>query len=130
VPFAAESPNKAYRYLQVREGARDAIEAPLQGMNKRELSERDICTKFITPVPHMERIGIRALRQHASAVLRRVERGEALEVTARSRPIALLTPPYRRALDALRATGRADAADADLLDLDPPPAPGPATPSG
>jgi hypothetical protein len=45
VTFAAESPNKAYRYLEVRESARDAIEEPLDGMNKRELSERDIRTK-------------------------------------------------------------------------------------
>ncbi len=71
----------------------------------------------------MERIGVRALQQNASAVLRRVQRGASLEVTEHGRLVALLSPPRRRGMDALQAIGRVDPADGDLLDLDPPPVP-------
>lgn len=73
----------------------------------------------------MERIGVRALQQHASAVLRRVRRGESIEVTERGRPVALLTPPQHSLLDQLRAAGRLTPATGDLLDLPMPPKPSP-----
>jgi len=41
----------------------------------------------------MESIGVRELQQHASAALRRVERGETLGVTDRGRLVAILTSP-------------------------------------
>lgn len=71
-------------------------------------------------LPHMERIGVRALQQHASAVLRRVRRGASIEVTERGRPVALLTPPQHSLLDQLRAAGRLVPAVGDLLDLPAP----------
>ena len=79
----------------------------------------------------MERIGVRALQQHASAVLRRVRRGESIEVTERGRPVALLSPPQHSLLDQLRAAGRLTPATGDLLDLPMPakPAPGVELPS-
>jgi len=40
----------------------------------------------------MERVGIRELRQNVSVYLRRVRRGEALEVTERGTPVATLRP--------------------------------------
>lgn len=40
----------------------------------------------------MKRVGVRELRQNASAVLRRVEAGETIEVTDRGRPVARLVP--------------------------------------
>lgn len=40
----------------------------------------------------MERVGIRELRQNLSVYLRRVRRGETLEVTERGRPVATLQP--------------------------------------
>ena len=40
----------------------------------------------------MERVGVRELRQNLSVYLRRVRRGEPLEVTERGRPIATLQP--------------------------------------
>ena len=40
----------------------------------------------------MRSIGVRELRQNASAYLRLVEAGESVEVTDRGRPIALLVP--------------------------------------
>jgi prevent-host-death family protein len=70
---------------------------------------------------HMERIGVRALQQHASAVLRRVRSGEPLEVTERGHPVAFLVPAVRRGLlDALNASGRLATAEGDLLDLGAP----------
>ena len=40
----------------------------------------------------MERVGVRELRQNLSVYLRRVRRGETLEVTERGRPVAVLQP--------------------------------------
>lgn len=41
----------------------------------------------------METIGVRELQQRASAVLRRIERGEVLGVTHRGRLVAVIQPP-------------------------------------
>jgi prevent-host-death family protein len=71
----------------------------------------------------MERIGVRSLQQHASAVLRRVRLGESLEVTERGRPVALLIPAQPSLLDQLHAAGRLAPAVGDLLDLPMPPQP-------
>ncbi len=64
---------------------------------------------------------MRALQQHASAVLRRVRRGEPLEVTDRGHPVAVLVPTVRRGfLDGLEASGRLTMAEGDLLALGAP----------
>ena len=69
----------------------------------------------------MRAIGIRELRQNASAVLRQVELGETFEVTDRGRAIALLTPlPDVGPLERLRAAGDVSPASGDLGDLPPP----------
>lgn len=48
----------------------------------------------------MGRVSVRELRQNLSVHLRRVERGESLEVTRRGESVALLTPlPQRRTSD-------------------------------
>ena len=54
----------------------------------------------------MDRVGIRELRQQASALLRRVAAGETIEITDRGRPVALLTPlPSGSLLQRLRESG-------------------------
>lgn len=77
----------------------------------------------------MTTVGVRELRQRASELLRRVERGETIEVTDRGRPVALLAPiPDRGSLRELRATGQLDPATADIGSLSDPlplPADGP-----
>lgn len=40
----------------------------------------------------MDRVGVRELRQNLSVYLRRVRRGESLEVTERGSPVAVLKP--------------------------------------
>ena len=40
----------------------------------------------------VERVGVRELRQNLSVYLRRVRRGEKLEVTDRGQPVAVLQP--------------------------------------
>jgi prevent-host-death family protein len=69
----------------------------------------------------MARIGVRVLRQDASAILRRVAAGERVEITDRGRPVALLVPISRGdALTKLAAEGRLTRARGDLLGLGPP----------
>lgn len=67
-------------------------------------------------------VGVRELRQHLSKYLRRVVRGETLEVTDRGRPVALLAPLPIPAtpLELLVASGRVVRPEEDLLALLPP----------
>jgi prevent-host-death family protein len=69
----------------------------------------------------MASVGVRELRQRASELLRRVERGETIEVTDRGRPVAVLAPPPEgSSLERLRALGEITAATADFGDLPDP----------
>lgn len=69
----------------------------------------------------MPSVGVRELRQRASALLRLVEQGETIEITDRGRPVALLGPvPVGSELERLRASGQVCRATADLDDLPPP----------
>jgi prevent-host-death family protein len=69
----------------------------------------------------MEKIGVRQLQQNVAAAVRRVQRGERLEVTDRGRPVAILSPiTAGSVLDTLAAAGRLVRAEGDLLALGPP----------
>jgi prevent-host-death family protein len=70
-----------------------------------------------------KRVGVRELRQNLSKYLRRVERGERLEVTEHGRPVAVLAPIGAPAspMERLIVTGRAMAPTTDILSLLPPP---------
>lgn len=66
-------------------------------------------------------VGVRELRQNLSVYLRRVQAGEALEVTDRGRPVALLTPiPDASPFQQLLAAGEVDEAKANIDDLGEP----------
>ncbi|MEO6085409.1 MAG: type II toxin-antitoxin system prevent-host-death family antitoxin [Umezawaea sp.] len=60
-------------------------------------------------------IGVRELRQNASAYLKRVSAGESITVTDRGVPVAVLIPPPRDASlrERLRVSGELLPADAD-----------------
>lgn len=62
-------------------------------------------------------VGIRELRQNASAVLRRVVAGETIDVTDHGHPIARIVPWRPGGLDQLVVEGRVSAAAGDLLDV-------------
>ena len=62
-------------------------------------------------------MGIRELRQQASAVLRRVVAGEVVDVTEHGHPIARIVPLRPGVLDQLVLEGRATEQQDDLLDL-------------
>lgn len=72
---------------------------------------------------YMHRIGVRELRQNLSVHLRRVKRGESLEVTEHGRPVAVLAPLPESAStrDRLLAAGKLERARASMAGLGPPP---------
>ena len=67
-------------------------------------------------------VGVRELRQNLSKYLRRVKRGERLEVTEHGRPIAVLTPlgEADTPLARLIAAGRVMPPTRAIRDLSPP----------
>jgi prevent-host-death family protein len=72
-----------------------------------------------------KQVGVRELRQNLSRYLRRVARGERLEVTERGKAVAVLGPVDESgsALRQLVSSGRARPPEGDLLDLAPPKGP-------
>jgi prevent-host-death family protein len=72
----------------------------------------------------MAEVGIRALKQNASAVVAQAAAGEHVTITDRGRPVAQLTPIPRSRLEQLVEAGRARSARRDVADL-PAPEPGP-----
>lgn len=69
----------------------------------------------------MKRLGIRALQQNASRVVREAARGTAVEVTDHGRAVALLLPiPSGDLRKRLAAAGRIRLAEGDLLRLGEP----------
>lgn len=69
----------------------------------------------------MEQVGIRELKQNASAVIARVKAGETVEVTERGKPVALLTPraDTRSAFQRLVDEGEVELATGSILDIEP-----------
>lgn len=65
----------------------------------------------------MAEIGIRALKQNASAVVARAAAGESLVITDRGRPVAQLVPLAESVLDRLVAEGVAAVPVRRLSDL-------------
>jgi prevent-host-death family protein len=68
----------------------------------------------------MDQVPVRELQQHASAVLRRVRRGETVGITDRGTLIAVLAPPSTAGgAAALVAAGRVRRARRSLADVPP-----------
>ncbi|GAA4848596.1 hypothetical protein GCM10023221_29660 [Luteimicrobium xylanilyticum] len=72
----------------------------------------------------MTTVGIRALKQNASAVIAQVERGETVTVTDRGRRVAQIVPLRSSLLDELVASGEARPARTDFRQLGLPSATG------
>jgi prevent-host-death family protein len=71
-----------------------------------------------------EEVGIRALKQNASAVVARAAAGETITVTDRGRRVAQISPLPASRIDALLESGRARPAKRPLSSLSAP-QPGP-----
>jgi prevent-host-death family protein len=71
----------------------------------------------------METVGVRELRQNASAILRRVAAGEVFLITDRGRPVAKLVRAAGKGLDQLEREGRLRRGTGNLLDHEPIPLP-------
>jgi prevent-host-death family protein len=74
----------------------------------------------------MKTVGIRELKQNASAVIADVVAGEVVTITSHGRPVAQIAPLAKDTVRGLIDAGRARAAKHQLADL----APTPAVPAG
>jgi len=68
----------------------------------------------------MSQVGVRALKQNASAVVAEAAAGGEVTITDRGRPVAQLVPIASSRLDALVASGRARPAKRPLSTLPAP----------
>ena len=68
---------------------------------------------------HMNKVGVRELRRDASAILRRVAAGEAIQVTDRGRPGALMVKATPQGQESLDAEGMIRHGEGDLLGIKP-----------
>jgi len=68
----------------------------------------------------MSEVGVRALKQNASAVVAEAAAGGEVTITDRGRPVAQLVPISATRLEALVASGRARPARRPLAELPPP----------
>lgn len=74
-------------------------------------------------------VGIREIRQNASAYLRRVEAGETIQISDRGRAVALWVPiSDAEGIARLDAEMRLSEARGDVLELGPPLEPAPDSP--
>ena len=72
----------------------------------------------------MAEVGIRALKQNASAVVAEAAAGETVTITDRGRPVVQMTPIPASPLQRLLISGRARAPRLDIHEI-PAPEPGP-----
>jgi prevent-host-death family protein len=70
----------------------------------------------------MRQVGVRELKQNASAVVAEAAAGEIITITSRGKPVAQLVPLRKSRIEALVEAGLARAATGSIRDL-PPPAP-------
>jgi len=68
----------------------------------------------------MTKVGIRALKQNASAVVAEVASGDLITITDRGRPVALLVPSTSSRVDALILADLARPARRRMKELPPP----------
>jgi len=69
----------------------------------------------------MTTVGIRELKQNASAVMALVKTGEVVTVTERGRPVGKISPIRKSRLDEMIEAGEAIPAKGNLADLPPRP---------
>lgn len=73
----------------------------------------------LTHMPH-EQVGVRALQQNASGVVKRAAAGEIIDITDRGRLVARIVPASGAGLEALRSAGLVRVAQRSAIELPPP----------
>ena len=68
----------------------------------------------------MSTVGIRALKQNASAVVAEAAAGDIVVITDRGRPVAMLVPYQQSRVQAMIDAGRATPPKRSIKDLPPP----------
>ena len=91
---------------------------------ERQAKNRTVINGRSATLKHMDDVGIRALKQNASAVVARAAAGETLTITDRGRPVARMTPIPASRLGAMLSAGQARPARRRLSELAAP-EPGP-----
>lgn len=100
---------------RIHRGDRAELNLPDRSGSSHE-SLRLLCATL----KHMPEVGIRALKQNASAVVADAASGETVTITDRGRPVAQMTAiPVSRVV-ALIEAGRARRARRDIVDLPAP----------
>jgi prevent-host-death family protein len=89
-----------------------AVNGPVSFASQDDIAQFGYCATLMHIVSS---VGIRELRQQASAVLRRVVAGEVIDITEHGRPIARIVPLRHTALEQMVIDGRATAPESDLL---------------
>ncbi len=123
-----ESPDKsaalaqALKTLPLSREAPQSVLAQVLGISHSRFHRPDtMAGDEVLHLQHMDTIGVRELQQHASAALRRVERGESIGVTDRGRLVAVLVPPSSaNGMMALIAAGRVQSARSSVAALPQP----------
>ncbi len=69
---------------------------------------------------HMSQVGIRALKQNASAVVADAASGETVTITDRGRPVAQMTAIPSSRLEFLLSSGQARRPSRDITEMSPP----------
>jgi prevent-host-death family protein len=95
----------------------------------RSLRQASLQPPTCATLKHMSEVGIRALKQNASAVVAEASAGATVTITDRGRPVAQLTAIPSSPLRQLLGSGRARAARLDIAQL-PAPKPGPSLTPG
>jgi len=70
-------------------------------------------------MPH-EQVGVRALQQNASVVVKRAAAGEIIDITDRGRLVARIVPASGGGMEALRSAGLVRVAQRSATELPPP----------
>ena len=118
----APSERIAARYSPPDEAPTDSTRNPITPLQHRvAMSTTHNATISHTTqsatLKHMADIGIRALKQNASAVVAQAAAGATLTITDRGRPVAQLSPLPSTRLQTLLESGRARPARKRLADL-------------
>ncbi len=73
----------------------------------------------LTHMTH-EQVGVRALQQNASGVVKRAAAGEIIDITDRGRLVARIVPASGGGMEALRSAGLVRVAHRSAVELPPP----------